>query len=165
MASFDPRQTSQRSARILIVEDDPITLTLCMACLERAGFLVLKAVGSAEAHDVCAYYPEKLDLILLDLMLYPPQMAMDAPSNPLPRVHGDKLLPLLRAKRPLTRLLLTSATPVQTLGGRGMGWMVRQYPFLGKPFTGEALVTKVTEVLQSTMPSFKPSYGKWMSNG
>jgi CheY-like chemotaxis protein len=165
MAQSVQEERSAQSARILIVEDDPIILTLCLASLERAGFSVLKAVGSAEAHDVCAYYPEKLDLILLDLMLYPSQMAMDTPSNPVPRVHGDKLLPILRAKRPLTRLLLMSAMSVQTLGGRGMGWMVRQYPFLRKPFTSETLVTKVIEVLQNPMPSFKPSYGTWKSNG
>jgi DNA-binding response OmpR family regulator len=153
--------TSSRFPTILVVDDDPAMLTLCTSCLGNAGFSVLQAGGSAEAQAVCEDYPEKLDLIVLDLVLYPVHIQMDRPFNPLPRMHGDKLLPILRAKRPLTRVLLMSATSVQRLGGRGMGWLVRQYPFLPKPFTAGALVNKVTDVLNSPIPSFKPSYGAW----
>jgi CheY-like chemotaxis protein len=146
---------------ILVVEDDPVTRTFCMSCLGKAGFTILEATGSAEAHTICEEHRGKVDLIILDIVLYPIHVEVDEPANTRPRAHGDKLLPILRAKRPLTRLLLMSATSLHTLGGRGMGWLVRQYPFLPKPFTRETFLRTVTKVLESPIPAFKPAYGGW----
>ena len=53
----------------------------------------------------------------------------------------------LRTKRPLTRLMLRSASPPSKLRNRGMTSLLRQYPFLQKPFTGTALIKKVEDVL------------------
>lgn len=48
-----------------------------MLKLEAHGFLVLKAIGSAEALRVCADHPAKIDLILIDVMLYSPTVQLD----------------------------------------------------------------------------------------
>jgi CheY-like chemotaxis protein len=154
-------ELASRHATILVVEDDPVTRTLCMSCLKKAGFTILEATGSAEAHIICKEHRGNIDLIILDIVLYPIHVEVDEPANTRLRLHGDTLLPILRVKRPLTRLLLMSATSLHTLGGRGMGWLVRQYPFLLKPFTSETLLRTVTQVLESPIPAFKPAYGGW----
>lgn len=147
----------ERFPTVLIVDDDVDILQLCAVKLMAAGYRVLQAVGSAEAHRICESYPEKIDLILLDVMLYPPSVQLDSPKNMIPRLHGDKLLPILRAKRPLSRLMLMSACSPWKLGGRGMGGLLRQYPFLQKPFMGDTLIDKVRETLNAPVPT-KPSY-------
>jgi CheY-like chemotaxis protein len=139
--------TNPRTATILVVDDDAVALKLCATHLETAGYTVLTAAGSTEAQDLCDTYPAKIDLIILDLMLYPPTVEIDHHANPKPRVHGDKLVPILRMKRPRARILLVSATSLWTLGGRGMGRLVRQYPFLPKPLTRQVLLEKVQELL------------------
>lgn len=48
------------------------------------------ALGSAEAQATCEVYPTKIDLIVLDALLYPPAVDIDHANNVMPRVHGDK---------------------------------------------------------------------------
>ncbi len=144
--------TSPRASTILVVDDDVEILTLCAVKLEAHGFSVLKAIGSAEAHRLCADHPAKIDLILVDVMLYPPAVELDTPENVSPRMHGDKLVPILRTQRPLTPIMLMSASSPWKLGGRGMARVLRQYPFLQKPFTGDLLLEKVRAILASRAP-------------
>ncbi|MGZ8393906.1 MAG: hypothetical protein ACXWWJ_03970, partial [Nitrospira sp.] len=106
MSTTNESSTGLHPATILIVDDDEDMLALCAVKLEAHGFSVLKAIGSAEAHRICADHPAKIDLILIDVMLYPPAVQLDDHKNPLPRVHGNTLLPILRTKRPLTRFML-----------------------------------------------------------
>ena len=147
---LDP--SGERRFTILIIDDDPLTLALATKVLTQAGHGALGAVGSSEALEACDRYPGKIDLIMLDLVLYPPAINLDTRRSIVPRIHGDKLLPILRLKRPLTRMLLMSAVSQWTLGGRGMGHIVQQYPFLQKPFTAETLLLKIREVLGGPLP-------------
>ena len=149
-----------RDAIVLVVDDDPDLLLLCATHLRSAGYAVLMAQGSAEAQATCEVYPTRIDLILLDALLYPLEVDVDHDHNGTPRVHGDKLIPLLRIKRPLTRFLLMSACTPWTLGGRGMTPVLRAYPFLQKPFTKEALLGKVEEVLAGPLPTLKQRSSK-----
>ena len=146
---------SNPRATILIIDDDMDLLKLCAVKLQAQGFAVLTALGSTEAHRLCADHPGKIELILIDVMLYPPEVEIDSHHNPLPRMHGDKLLPLLRTKLPLTRLMLMSASPPFKLRERGMAKLLAQYPFLQKPFTGEVLVEKVRDALAATQSGAK----------
>ena len=74
-------------------------------------------------------------------------------KNVSPRMHGDKLVAILRTKRPLTPIMLISASWPWKLGGRGMAGVLRQYPFLQKPFTGDLLLEKVRAILAGTEPA------------
>lgn len=141
-----------RDPTVLLVDDDPDSLLLCATHLRSGGYAVLMAVGSVEAQETCDVYPAKIDLILIDVLLYPPAVQVDHSRNVTPRVHGDKLIPILRIKRPLSRVLLMSASSPWTLGGRGMRAALRSYPFLSKPFTKQSLIEKVREVLASPFP-------------
>ena len=148
-----------RDITVLVVDDDPDLLLLCATHLRSAGYAVLMALGSAEAQATCDVYPTKIDLILLDALLYPAKVDVDRDSNVTPRVHGDKLIPLLRIRRPLSRFLLMSASTPWTLGGRGMNPVLRNYPFLQKPFTKQALLDKVQQVLETPLPVTRPHHG------
>ncbi len=121
-----------RDRTILVVDDDPDLFLLCATPLRAAGYAVLMALGSVEAQATCGVYPTRIDLIVLDVLLYPTAVDVDHERNVTPRVHGDKLIPLLRSKRPLSRILLMSASTPWTLGGRGMRSVLRTYPFLQK---------------------------------
>ncbi len=149
-----------RDRTILVVDDDSDLLLLCATHLRSAGYAVLMALGSAEAQATCEVYPTRIDLILLDALLYPPEVDVHHDRNVTPRVHGDKLIPLLRIKRPLSQFLIMSASNPWTLGGRGMQAVLRTYPFLQKPFTKQALLDKVYEVLASPLPVLKPPPAK-----
>jgi DNA-binding NtrC family response regulator len=152
MTQVSSAAVSSRDVTLLIVDDDPELLLLCATHLRSAGYVVLMALGSAEAQATCEVYPTKIDLIVLDALLYPPAVDIDHEHNVTPRVHGDKLIPLLRIKRPLCRFLLMSASTPWTLGGRGMRAALRVYPFLQKPFTKQALLDKVQNVLAMPLP-------------
>jgi DNA-binding NtrC family response regulator len=141
---------------VLVVDDDPDLLLLCATHLRLAGYAVMMASGSVEAQATCDIYPTRIDLILVDVLLYPQAVDVDHDRNVTPRVHGDKLIPLLRIKRPLSRILLMSASTPWALGGRGMSGVLRVYPFLQKPFTKQTLLDKVRAVLASPLPIFKP---------
>ena len=152
MAELSSNSSAEPRFTILIVDDDPLTCALATKVLTQDGHSALEAVGSSEAVEVCDRYPGKIDLIMLDLVLYPPAIHLDTRHNTVPRVHGDKLLPILRSKRPLTRVLLMSAASPWTLGGRGMGALIRKYPFLQKPLTADTLLLKIREVLGGPLP-------------
>lgn len=156
MSTTNEPLAASRPSTVLIVDDDVDMLNLCAVKLEAHGFSVLKAIGSAEALRVCADHPAKIDLILIDVMLYPPTVQLDNLKNAPPRMHGDKLLPILRMKRPLTPIMLMSASSPWKLGGRGMAGVLRQYPFLQKPFTGDMLLEKVRATLARREPAVKP---------
>jgi CheY-like chemotaxis protein len=153
MATSSSANVTPEDLTILVVDDDPDLLLLCATHLRTAGYAVLMALGSTEAQATCDIYPMKIDLILIDVLLYPRTVDVDHDRNVTPRVHGDKLATILRTKRPLTRILLMSASTPWTLGGRGMSEVLRVYPFLPKPFTKQSLIDKVAEVLASPLPA------------
>lgn len=161
MSTADDESSTAGCRTVLVVEDDPIVLTLSTTRLGRAGYTVLRADGSVEAQAVCEGYPGQLDLILLDLVLYQPPLQLYGSINTWPRVHAETLLPMLRAKRPLSRILTMSASSAGESEGRGMGWIVRRYPFLKKPFTEDTLHVTVQDVLAKPVPACKPSSGQW----
>ncbi len=159
MSLETPAPSPSRDLTVLVVDDDPDLLLLCATHLRLAGYAVLMALGSAEAQAACEVYPTRIDLILLDALLYPAAVDVDHDRNVTPRVHGDKLIPLLRIKRPLSRFLLMSASTPWTLGGRGMNAVLRNYPFLQKPFTKQTLLNKVQQALDSPLPVPRPLQG------
>lgn len=68
------------------------------------------ALGSVEAQEICDVYPARIDLIRIDVLLYPPAVPVDHARNLTPRVLGDNLIPIMRERRWLSRILLTFAS-------------------------------------------------------
>jgi CheY-like chemotaxis protein len=66
---------------VLVVDDDPDLLLLCATHLRLAGYAVLMASGSVEAQATCDIYPTRIDLILVDVLLYPQAVDVDHDRN------------------------------------------------------------------------------------
>lgn len=153
--------TATQDSVILLVDDDPSTLLLSAKPLKDAGYTVLQAPGSAEALRICAEYPRPVDLILADIFLPPPGFQLSVDKNPYPRVNGlDMVERLLEGKRTI-RVILMSSSPASELQSRGL---IRDgLPFLRKPFTAEALLELIGQVLVG--PPAMPDPKKSASSG
>ncbi len=137
----DPKQPST----ILIVDDDPSNLLRCSKPLQEAGYKVLQAPGSSEALRLSAEQLKPLDLVLTDIFLPPPGFQLSVEQNPYPRVNGLEMIERLLAGKRELRVVLMSGSPRLELLSRGL---IRDgLPFLKKPFTTEALLTLVLQVL------------------
>jgi DNA-binding response OmpR family regulator len=119
--------------RILLVDDEPGIRQLGAAVLIHSGYQVDDAADGAAAWQ--ALTTDNYDLLITD--------------NNMPKVTGIELLKKLRAARmELPVILVTGAPPVEEL---------RQHPWLQidatllKPFTVEALLGTVTQVLRATV--------------
>jgi CheY-like chemotaxis protein len=94
---------------------------------------VLEATNAGEALLVCETHDGAIDLLVADVML--------------PRTSGLEIAPRLRALRPEMKLLFVSGFASDA----DLAELQRRaHPFLQKPFTPNALISKVNEALQST---------------
>jgi CheY-like chemotaxis protein len=116
---------------ILVVEDDAGIRQIVRRALAGAGYTVLEAQSAAQARDVAGTYPGAIHLVLTDVVL--------------PDAYGVEIGNLVRAKRSDCKLLYMSGYTDDTMAYHGV--LESGSPFLEKPFSGEALVRKVREVL------------------
>ena len=130
---------------VLIVDDDPSTVLLTAKSLKVAGFTVLEASGSSEALRLYAEQTPSVDLVLTDIFLPPPGFQLSVEKNPYPRVNGLEMVERLLEGRETVRVILMSSSPGPELHSRGL---IREgLPFLRKPFTADALLALVRQVL------------------
>ena len=87
-------------ARILLVEDAPLSMELATDILDAAGFAVVQASTAEQALDVARTDPP--DLILMDIRL--------------PRMGGNAAVQILKAD-PATRHIPTIALTAQAMRG------------------------------------------------
>jgi two-component system cell cycle sensor histidine kinase/response regulator CckA len=111
---------------ILLVEDEPAVRQLFATALIRAGYRVYEARNGQEALKVFDQHGESIDLLLTDLRM--------------PYMGGAELAQHLRARRRTLKLLCVSGYPA-------MGDPELTSDFLAKPFSRDALLAKVREVL------------------
>ena len=98
--------------------------------LERAGHLVLTSPNAERALEVASEHPEDIDLLITDVVM--------------PGMNGPSLAARLRAERPeLTTLFISGYSQEQLLADSEPGHSA----FLAKPFTHEALIGMVSELL------------------
>ena len=92
---------------------------------------MIEAPDGAEALQVAAAYPERIDLLLTDVIM--------------PKVNGVLLVSRLLQERPEVRVLFMSGYVESTI-------LLAKHPeaiLLQKPFTAEALLAAVRQVLAS----------------
>ena len=141
-------------ATLLIVDDDPSTLLLSAKPLQEAGYFVLQAAGSSEALRLCAERTDVVDLVLADIFLPPPGFQLSVDKNPYPRVNGLEMAERLLEGHPETRVILMSSSPSSDLLSRGL---IRDgLPFLRKPFTGDAVLALVQQLLAGPLTPTNP---------
>ena len=117
-------------ARILVVDDDPKTVSLVKLYLQHAGYEVLVAADGRSALESARRTPRP-DLIVLDVML--------------PRVNGLEVCRTLREESDVPIILLTARTTEDNkLEGLDLG----ADDYIAKPFSPRELAARVRAVLR-----------------
>lgn len=122
------------SARILVIEDDPLIQNLERLRLEGEQYEVLTTADPEEGLQIAAR--GGVDLVVLDLML--------------PKMDGFEVISRLREQD------LSEDVPVIVVSGRDerqdriRGLSLGAVEFIGKPFRVQELLSKVKEVLISS---------------
>jgi CheY-like chemotaxis protein len=111
---------------ILLVEDEPAVRQLFAQALSRAGYRVHEARNGQEAIKVFDQHGDSIDLLLTDMRM--------------PYMGGGELAQHLRARRVTLKLICISGYP-------GAIEDDLDADFLAKPFSRDALLHKVREVL------------------
>ena len=126
-----------KAKTILLAEDEPKLREVFRRFLERAGFSLLVAEDGREALRIACQYPDHVDLLVSNVRM--------------PGMTGPDLARALRQSRPDLRVLFVSAYP------QGMLTLDKDWEFLQKPFTAQALLDIVYELLSlRSSPSTQP---------
>jgi len=121
---------------ILVVEDEEMVRQLVCTVLEEAGYLTLSAETPSKALELVRRRQEAIDLLVTDVVM--------------PGMHGPALAEILRPLVPGMRVLYISGYSENDFSDQGV--IDPNLDLLKKPFTQEALIRKIREVLdqQST---------------
>jgi CheY-like chemotaxis protein len=138
-----PKQTTETET-ILVVEDEEELRTVAGRILDEAGYKVLIAADGDEALKVSAGHAGDIQLLLTDVVM--------------PRMNGWLLAGQLTKKRKTLKVLYMSGYTDDVIVRHGE--FDPGIPFLGKPFTAEALMRKVREVLDSGITDLADGYEK-----
>jgi len=104
--------------------------------LEDAGYRVLPAAGAAEAIEVVAHTPEKINLLLTDIVM--------------PGKNGRELAEQVEEMSPGIPVLFTSGYTDGEIERRGL--LRAGSAFIQKPFTPRALAHAVQKTLAAASP-------------
>ncbi|MEZ5400111.1 MAG: response regulator [Bryobacteraceae bacterium] len=126
-------QPETRTATVLIVEDEAGIRTLMRRILDREGYNLLEAGHGKAALEVARNHPGPIDLLVTDIVM--------------PEMTGFELAREIRAFRDDLRVLFISG--YTGLSGADPEQMKEGSAFLQKPFTLNAFVAKVRELLDS----------------
>jgi two-component system cell cycle sensor histidine kinase/response regulator CckA len=116
---------------VLLVEDESALRILIHEVLTGAGYRVLQGGAPDDALAVAAAHQGVIHLVLTDVIL--------------PSMSGRQMADALRAVRPETRTLFMSGYTDDAINHHGI--LEPGMHFLEKPFTSDALLRKVREVL------------------
>jgi len=114
---------------ILLVEDEDSLRTLTRTLLEQGGYTVLEANGGNEAMEIARQHREPIDLLLTDMVM--PGMGGPEVARNLVLIHPESKVMFMSGYTSFTR--------------RGM--LDPDAILLQKPFTRDALLSKLREVL------------------
>ncbi len=137
MTSALPRGTET----ILLVEDEPGVRSFAREALELQGYTVLEARHGIEAMLVSNQHSGSVHLLVTDVVM--------------PQMSGREVVEYLVAQRPHLKVLYMSGYTENAIVHHGV--LDPGTFFLQKPFTPEALVRRVREVLDAHGPSWLSS--------
>jgi PAS domain S-box-containing protein len=119
------------SETVLVAEDEPRLRNLAVEILRRCGYEVLEAADGDEALRVCEGHKGPIHLVVTDVVM--------------PKRSGRELAEQLALARPRTKVLYMSGYTDDAIVRHGV--LEEGVPFIGKPFSPDALARKVRDVL------------------
>jgi signal transduction histidine kinase/ligand-binding sensor domain-containing protein/ActR/RegA family two-component response regulator len=122
------------SGNILLVEDVEQVRILTSRILSRAGYSVFTAQDSKSALDFERQHPEKIDLLISDVVL--------------PDINGKELHLELSKRRPGLKVLFMSGYTTDVISHQGV--IDQGVQFISKPFKITELLEKIQSVLVSS---------------
>jgi two-component system, cell cycle sensor histidine kinase and response regulator CckA len=132
-----PSQRPGAGERVMVVDDESAVLEITRQTLEASGYEVAVARDGAEAVAIFAADPERVDLVLTDVMM--------------PVMDGPATIRALRSIRPEVRIIAASGLDANGDVGRSAAADVQR--FLPKPYTADTLLEAVGAVLDGAPPS------------
>ena len=129
----DATAVPRGSETILLVEDEPMILSLATRVLEGYGYTVLSAQGPGEALGIVESGVGRIDLLFTDLIM--------------PGMNGKELAKAVRALRPAVKVLYMSGFSGATLSAHGV--VDTDAHFIAKPFSPDGLAQKVRALLDA----------------
>jgi len=121
---------------VLVIEDQPEVRRLIERTLSRRGYAVVAAADGAEALAVAHAHSGPLHVLLTDVVL--------------PGASGREIARQLIAERAQLRVVYMSGYTDDTIVHHGV--LEPGLAFIQKPFTGEALLRKLREVMDAPLP-------------
>ncbi len=115
---------------ILLVEDDELVHKFAARVLRESGYTILAARGPAEALEICARIKDPIDLMLTDVIM--------------PQMHGYALAERMAPLRPGMKVVFMSGYTEQLAVDPTLP---KNVPFLQKPLTADAVLSKIRETL------------------
>jgi PAS domain S-box-containing protein len=131
-AAVAPR-TRAEGETILLVEDDETMSELLSEVLAAEGYNVVSVAGPSAALSSAESLDAAVDLVITDVVM--------------PQMSGFLLAKELRSRHPGVQVLYMSGYTDQVLADRGE--LKDEDPFIRKPFSNDALLRKVREVLDT----------------
>ncbi len=124
---------------IALVEDEKAVLDLATRVLRKKGYNVLPAENGRHALDVIARYPDRIDMLVTDVVM--------------PEMNGRDLADRIHVMRPGVRILFMSGYSAEAVAQHGV--LAEGSAFLEKPFSPANLLRKVRELLDA--PALQPN--------
>lgn len=124
-------ETLEGKETVLLVDDEEIILDVGEQMLKKMGYQVLLAKGAKEAIDVYRKNRDKIDLVILDMIM--------------PEMVGEEAFDRLKEMDPKIKVLLSSG---YSLDGKASELLERGCDgFIQKPFSMKQLSQKIREIL------------------
>ena len=122
------------SETVLLVEDETAVREAMGRILTHEGYTVVEARNASEALIACRNHHGEIDLLISDIVL--------------PGMGGHQVAQRVRLLRPKVRVLFTSGYNREAIAKADRNKVL----FFRKPFTGDALLKRVREILNEPSP-------------
>jgi diguanylate cyclase (GGDEF)-like protein/PAS domain S-box-containing protein len=132
--STPPQQPQRRGEpveTIALVEDEQAVRELATRILRGRGYTVIPAENGRHALDLLTRYPSRIDMLLTDVVM--------------PEMSGRDLADRIGTMRPGLKILFMSGYSAEAVEQHGV--LARGSAFIEKPFSPDALLSKVREML------------------
>ncbi|MBU1053986.1 MAG: PAS domain S-box protein [Proteobacteria bacterium] len=127
----DPLQISGGNETILVVDDEPILLSIIEKALNPLGYQLLIAVSTQEAIKISETYEGTIDLLLTDVIM--------------PKMNGNKLADTIVSARPDIKVVFMSGYPSKSITDHGSD--KENGIYLQKPLRVSTIRQKLREIL------------------